>query len=101
YPQEMTIVVQHQFWGLEVAEDGFAVTLSFNQNRERLSIPLAAVTVFADPAAKFTLQFQGQRAAPAAPGPRLVPQSKPEEGEAPEGPDGESKIVTLDAFRKK
>jgi hypothetical protein len=73
--------------------------LSFNQNRERLSVPFAAVTVFADPAAKFTLQFQGQRALPAAPGPRLVPQA-----DAPEAEDGkpaESKVVTLDAFRKK
>jgi hypothetical protein len=103
YPQEMTIVLQHQFWGLDVAEDGFAVTLSFSQNRERLSIPLAAVTVFADPAAKFTLQFQGQRQLPGAPGPRLVPQAKPEgaEAEAEAGKPAESKVVTLDAFRKK
>ena len=101
YPQEMTIVLQHQFWGLEVAEDGFTVTLSFSQNRERLSIPLAAVTVFADPAAKFTLQFQGQRTAPAAPGPRLVPPAKPEDGAESEEKPAESKVVTLDAFRKK
>jgi len=58
YPDEMTIVLQHQFWGLEVTQDWFEVTLSFNRINERLHIPFAAVTAFADPSAKFGLQFQ-------------------------------------------
>lgn len=58
YPGEMTIVLQHQFYDLEVNEDRFAVMLSFNNVPERLSIPLAAITIFADPSVNFALQFQ-------------------------------------------
>lgn len=58
FPGEMTIVLQHQFWALEVEEESFAVVLSFNNIRERLSVPFAAVTAFADPHANFALQFQ-------------------------------------------
>jgi uncharacterized protein len=57
YPSEMTIVLQHEYWGLEVSEDRFAVTLSFNNVSQRLEIPLEAVTVFADPSVEFGLQF--------------------------------------------
>jgi hypothetical protein len=57
YPSEMTIVLQHEFWGLEVSDDRFAVTLSFNSVSQRLDIPLEAVTVFADPSVEFGLQF--------------------------------------------
>jgi len=58
HPDEMTIVLQHQFWGLEVTNEYFAVTLAFNRINERLVIPFAAVCAFADPSAKFGLQFQ-------------------------------------------
>ncbi len=58
YPQEMTIVLQYQFWALDVTDETFAVTLSFNDVHERLVIPFSAITAFADPAAKFALQFQ-------------------------------------------
>jgi uncharacterized protein len=57
YPSEMTIVLQHEYWGLEVSEDRFAVTLSFNSISQRLDVPLEAVTVFADPSVEFGLQF--------------------------------------------
>lgn len=60
YPDEMTIVLQHQFWGLEVDEDGFEVTLSFNDKPERLVIPLQSITAFADPSVRFGLQFEGE-----------------------------------------
>src|ERR1700761_6176914 len=52
YPQDMTIVLEHQFWGLEVDEHHFAVTLSFRNQTHRLSIPLSAITAFADPSVK-------------------------------------------------
>tara|TARA_B100001093_G_scaffold184270_1_gene176905 strand:+ start:118 stop:621 length:504 start_codon:yes stop_codon:yes gene_type:complete len=58
FPADMTIVLQHQFWNLEVEEDKFAVSLSFNDNQERLDVPFAAVTAFADPSVNFELQFQ-------------------------------------------
>lgn len=58
YPGEMTIVLQHQFYDLEVDEDKFSVMLSFNNVPERLTVPLSAVTIFADPSVNFALQFQ-------------------------------------------
>ncbi len=57
YPEEMTIVLQHQFWDLTVAEEDFEVGLAFNGIRERLHIPLKAVKAFLDPSVQFGLQF--------------------------------------------
>ena len=104
YPDEMTIVLQYQFYDLTMDDEGFAVTLSFNNRRERLSVPFAAVTTFADPSVNFALQFQMQESALDAEAGE--PEAEPE-GDAPE-PDPETtgdgekgKIVTLDSFRKK
>jgi uncharacterized protein len=58
YAGEMTIVIQYQYFGLEVGDDGFSVTLSFSGQHERLVIPYAAITTFADPSVNFALQFQ-------------------------------------------
>jgi uncharacterized protein len=57
YPEEMTIVLQHQFWDLMVAEEDFEVGLAFNGIRERLHVPLKAVKAFLDPSVQFGLQF--------------------------------------------
>jgi hypothetical protein len=57
YPEEMTIVLQHQYWDLQVKKDLFEVTLSFNSVQQRLIVPYHAITAFADPAVKFGLQF--------------------------------------------
>jgi uncharacterized protein len=98
FPDEMTIVLQHQFWQLTVEEAAFSVGLSFQSKVERLTIPFAALTGFADPSVQFGLQFQtpepeaGEVAAlpPAA----AAPPSEPAERPAAE-------IVTLDKFRKR
>jgi len=58
YPGEMTIVLQHQFYDLEVNDEKFSVMLSFNNVPERLVVPLSAITIFADPSVNFALQFQ-------------------------------------------
>ncbi len=58
YPKEMTIVLQHQFWGLEVNEEHFAVPLSFGGKHERLVVPYRAIVSFADPSVKLGLQFE-------------------------------------------
>ncbi|WP_437359562.1 SspB family protein [Inquilinus limosus] len=105
YPQEMTIVLQHQFFGLEVCEDRFSVSLSFSSKTERLVIPLAAITTFADPSVNFALQFQSAR----EPGEEDVAaeEAAPEPDEAAKAPASEAapgdgaKVVALDAFRKK
>lgn len=57
YPQEMTIVMQHQFWSLEVTEKEFQIGLTFNKMPERLKIPFSAVKGFFDPSVQFGLQF--------------------------------------------
>jgi len=112
YPQEMTIILQHQFWDLTVEEERFAVTLSFGGRHERLTVPLDSVTRFADPSVKFGLQFEAAEeeaeAKPAAAAP-VAKASK--QTEAPAAPSsnaaasGESsksaEVVTLDSFRKK
>jgi hypothetical protein len=105
YPDEITIVLQHKFWDLAVAEDGFSVTLTFGGRPERLVVPFAAVTRFVDPSVQFALQFDAIQAA-AAGDKAAVPAISPEKGAAapaePEPPPapGEN-VVTLDKFRKK
>ncbi|SRR5579883_448181 len=64
YPHEMTIVLQHQFWDLAVAEDRFEVRLSFNNIPERLVIPFSAVRIFHDPSVNFALALRPGEAEP-------------------------------------
>ena len=106
YPEEMTIVLQHQYWGLEAREDEFQVTLSFNKVPEKLVVPYAALTAFADPSVQFGLQF---RVTPNAEG-RVLPQLLEADnagspgGDAADADPAERKtgdVVALDAFRKK
>ena len=101
YPEEMTIVLEHQFWGLKVEDDCFMVTLSFKGVHERLVIPFSAITAFIDPSVKFGLQLQ---VPPAKPEPKAValPAAEPAPAAAPaaEAPAA-ARVVTLDQFRKK
>ena len=105
YPDEMTIVLQHQYWDLAPGETFFSVTLQFGGQPKRLSIPYAAVTRFYDPSVQFLLQFEAPPAAaseskslPASPSAEAADES----GEPPAEPEtGEAKIVSLDQFRKK
>ena len=64
YPEEMTIILQHQFWDLVVTEDRFEVGLSFGGIPERLVVPFAAIKSFLDPSVQFGLQFEPSEAAP-------------------------------------
>lgn len=101
YPHEITIVLQHQFWDFKVEEGYFQVTLSFGGIPEKLIIPYAAMTAFADPSIKFGLQFQpsdipeiaAPDVAPAAPESKSVA--------AASADDGSAEIISLDSFRKK
>jgi len=109
YPNEMTIVLQYQYYGLEIDDQRFAVTLSFNNVHERLEIPLAAITTFADPSVNFALQFQPTPPADSAevaalPSAARAPakeEAKPAPEAAAEEPPKRGEVVTLDAFRKK
>jgi uncharacterized protein len=66
YPEEMRIILQNQFWNLEVGADFFAVELSFSASRQRLLVPFTALTTFADPSVEFALRFSPGLTAPAA-----------------------------------
>jgi len=113
YPKEMTIVLQHQFWGLEVNEDGFAVTLSFGGKHERLVVPYRSIVSFADPSVKFGLQFESSAHGEGEPvegdsatGRTVTPKDLNDlprliEDKAAGGAKSTAQVVALDAFRKK
>ncbi len=135
WPQELTIILQHQYSNLVVDDDGFGVTLSFRSIPEHLYIPFASITGFYDPSVEFGLRFEtadfeeeeDEEDAAAPPRPSLVSAraedekaetksapaktekaaaqkpGAPEKSEAPAvGEDeGDAKVVSIDAFRKK
>jgi uncharacterized protein len=107
YPSEMTIILQNQYWGLEVHEDYFEVGLSFNKMPERLHIPFAAVRQFVDPSVKFGLEFEVELPDQPAETEPVTLMPKPAEtearrpGEEPGGAPATAAVVSLDSFRKK
>jgi hypothetical protein len=112
YPDEMTIILQHQFWDLVVTEDRFEVGLSFGGIPERLVVPFHAIKSFFDPSVQFGLQFEPSDAAPETPAPKLPaaapapaavspPAPATEPDEPPSGPSEGAEVVRLDRFRKK
>jgi hypothetical protein len=116
YPEEMTVILQHQFWDLVVTEDRFEVGLSFGGIPERLVVPFNSIKSFFDPSVQFGLQFDPSESgaeAPAANLPAVAAPSAltvappPAASPAPESPDEPAKpsegaeVVRLDRFRKK
>ena len=107
YPDEMTIIIQHQYWALKVKDDYFEVTLTFKKLPAPLHIPFQALTAFFDPGVQFGLQFraEGDAAPKAATGPVVVPTPAPEPEPQPEPeppkPAAPGEVVSLDSFRKK
>ena len=103
YPQEMTIVLQHQFWELKVDEEetGFQVGLSFGGVASTLHVPFSAVTAFADPHVQFGARFRPLDDDPAN---DLAEDAAPSESDAapPDAPSVEEpQVVSLDAFRRR
>lgn len=103
YPEEMTVVLQNQFWDLDVEDESFSVTLAFGGTHQRLTIPFHALTAFADPSAEFGLRFDGGlEAVPtigeAAPISSIAPAPE-KRPEAPAGRSGE--VVPFDPSRRK
>jgi len=130
YPEQMTIILQHQFWDLAVHERAFEVGLSFGGVPEKLTIPFEAVTGFFDPSVQFGLQFEEvsegenrrspanaqtvqdkptkkKRATPPLPAaaapalPAAAPAPPPAEPDKPAKPVSGAEVVPLDRFRKK
>jgi hypothetical protein len=130
YPDEMAIILQHEFWDLTVTADAFEVSLNFSRKPERLTVPFDAITGFSDPSVPFGFKLEpriaaepaaatptgrepgkkseSQPAAGAASPPRASQSATaPKPGESPakkpeKKNDGEAtKVVSIDAFRKK
>jgi uncharacterized protein len=103
YPEEMTIIIQHQFWGLKVKDNHFEVTLTFRKMPATLSIPYAALTNFADPGVQFGLNFQAEPEDEHAVGATLPLSTAqhPKADPAGEKPAAPGDVVSLDSFRKK
>jgi len=115
YPEEMTIILQHQFWDLVVTEDRFEVGLSFGGIPERLVVPFAAIKSFLDPSVQFGLQFEPSEAdaavdapagkLPAVAAPSAMPVAAPspaaEDKDESAKPGEGAEVVRLDRFRKK
>ena len=126
YKEEMTIVIQHQFWNLRTHDEHFEIELSFDNIPEKLSVPFTAVKGFFDPSVQFGLQFEAaelealdQEAKGATVGEEPVDQSAANEVQPKRGgkskkkksaksdsgtvdaSNDDSKVVSLDAFRKK
>ena len=102
FPTEITIVLQHQFWDLEVGDEAFSVSLSFDKQVEQLTIPFAAIKSFADPSVEFALAFaEPPEAANEAALPVVVAEKAKDKAEKDDKPASEEKVVTLDAFRKR
>ena len=113
YPEEMTVILQHQFWDLVVTEDRFEVGLSFNGIPERLVVPFNSIKSFFDPSVQFGLQFEPTEAAAetaeaetpavsaatALAAPAAAP--APESDDEPTKPSEGAEVVRLDRFRKK
>jgi hypothetical protein len=116
YPEEITIVIQHQFWDLKITDKQFSIMLSFNNIPEKLVVPFDALTAFADPSIKFGLQFHGKQPANSGDADETVscpstgrtgkekpPMAAFEEDAPSVASDvaNDQKVVSLEAFRKR
>ncbi|HEY1708845.1 MAG TPA: ClpXP protease specificity-enhancing factor SspB [Rhizomicrobium sp.] len=113
YPDEMTVILQHQFWGLKVREEKFEVTLTFKKLPATLTVPFDALTAFFDPGVQFGLQFkapEGTESKSTAPVQlATAPVKQPEKAAETPKPvlveaeklPAPGEVVSLDSFRKK
>lgn len=101
YPTEMTVVMQHWYDGLEITDDGFAITLNFGDAPEPLYIPFESIQTFVDPSVEFGLRFESQ-----SDGEEPIEEAPQEiediaEVEADPEDNGDADVVSLDSFRKR
>ena len=98
YPEEMTVVLQFQYYDLEISEKVFSVTLKFNNTPERVVVPFDAITVFADPSVNFALQFESVEEDEMEEEPE---EKKPADSKDKKSGDKGGEVVSLDQFRRK
>jgi uncharacterized protein len=122
FPDEMSIILQHEFWDLVVTQDTFEVNLNFSRKPERLVVPFDSITGFTDPSVPFGFKLEPRLPEPAAgrppaaaglkeSAPAKTTPARPPSGpapaksgpraEKPPEPTSEAKVVSIDAFRKK
>lgn len=107
YPDEMTIVLEHQFWDLEVFPDRFRVILKFSGQPHPIVIPFSQITRFFDPSVKFGLQFESHSeegrlaAGDEATGTGAAMGAPPAAAQQETPPPSQAGVISLDAFRKK
>ena len=131
FPDEMSIILQHEFWDLVVTQDAFEVSLNFSRKPERLTVPFDSITGFTDPSVPFGFKLEPRLPEPAASRPPTAPEPKEanprpapaksgpaksasvkpahpapaaksaQPAEKPSEPAGEAMVVSIDAFRKK
>ena len=101
YPDEMTVVLQHQYWDLAVEPDLFSVMLKFGGAPKVLTVPYSAVVRFYDPSVQFLLQFDEPEIVEAEVAPLSPPARDPDAAPPPPSDDDGPKVVSLDQFRKK
>ncbi len=109
YPTDMTIVLQHQFWNLEIHDRDFQVELSFDNIPERMVIPFAAIKGFFDPTVQFGLQFEpgvldagdAHDDQPGATAPHADEPAGTDTATSVKASNDDTTVVSLDAFRKK
>ena len=128
FPDEMSIILQHEFWDLVVTPEAFEVSLNFARKPERLTVPFNSITGFTDPSVPFGFKLEPRVSEPATRPPAAVEQKEPAPAqgrppakpapvkptarpavaakashgaEKPVEPEGEAKVVSIDAFRKK
>lgn len=90
YPEDITIVLQHEYSDLEVYDDAFSVVLSFGNIPEKIFVPFSAITRFADPYAQFAVSFMP-----------VLPEKKKEKEKKRKAEPEKENVVSLSAFRKK
>ena len=99
FPEDMTIVIQHWFDELRVDEDGFAITLNFGNNPERMYVPYDAIRTFVDPSVEFGLRFESQQDDDDEPDPGDEAEAQ-QAGDDGDAPRADAEVVSLDRFRK-
>ncbi|MEJ1991861.1 MAG: ClpXP protease specificity-enhancing factor SspB [Maritimibacter sp.] len=102
FPDDMTIVMQHWFEGLEVSEDGFSITLNFGNQPERMYIPFDAIRTFVDPSVEFGLRFETQESDDDEDDDEIDVTDEADEDTGPNDDGGkkDADVVSLDSFRK-
>lgn len=103
FPEEMTVVIQHEYENFTVTDDGFSITLSFGDSLETLYIPYDSLKTFVDPSVEFGLRFESHTKAETTPEAEISTLEVTDSSDEPEKErkkSSDAEVVSLDSFRK-